>query len=569
MPFRPTPTLAAALAAVLALAAPPAARAQLAGPYLAAQQAGARNDHAAAADYALRALDADRGNPALYETALLALVGSGAVGRAIPVARAMREAGFASQLAALLLLSDRFAQGDFAGALTEIGALGRLLGPVVEGLGRAWAETGSGRMSEGLEAFDRLAAQPGMQAFALFHKALALAAAGDFEGAAEILSGEAAGPLRMTRRGVIAYAEVLSQLEQPGIALELLDRAFDGATDPELEALTAALREGLPLPVTIVRDARDGMAEVLYSLAMALRGEAPDNLTLAYARIAAHLRPDHSDALLLAAQTLAAQGQYGLAAEAFAAVPRDSLAVVAAEIGRAEAIFEQGGQEEAIALLRALAEAHPDRPGVHAALGDLLRRLERYDEASQAYDRAIALIGTPQPRHWALFYTRGITHEREKRWELAEADFLKALELNPDQPQVLNYLGYSWVEMRHNLEEALAMIERAVAARPEDGYIIDSLAWALYRLGRFEEALAPMERAVRLMPSDPILNDHLGDIYWALGRRREAMFQWRRALAFGPEEADRPRILRKLEVGLDRVLEEEGEPPLPARPDGG
>lgn len=113
------------------------------------------------------------------------------------------------------------------------------------------------------------------------------------------------------------------------------------------------------------------------------------------------------------------------------------------------------------------------------------------------------------------------------------------------------------------------MIERAVAARPEDGYIIDSLAWALYRLGRFEEALAPMERAVRLMPSDPILNDHLGDIYWALGRRREAMFQWRRALAFGPEEADRPRILRKLEVGLDRVLEEEGEPPLPPRPDGG
>jgi Flp pilus assembly protein TadD len=249
-------------------------------------------------------------------------------------------------------------------------------------------------------------------------------------------------------------------------------------------------------------------------------------------------------------------------------VPRSDPAFVAAEIGRAEALYRGGDPEAAIAAAAALSEAEGAPVPAHVALGDLLRRERRFDEAAAAYDRAIALIDDPQPRHWGVFYSRGIAHERSGRWPLAEADFLKALELSPDQPEVLNYLGYSWVEMRIHLDQALEMIERAVAGAPDDGYILDSLAWVLYRLGRYDEALPHMERAVALMPSDPVLNDHLGDVYWAVGRRLEAQFQWRRALYFEPEEDEIPRIRRKLEVGLDRVLEEEGEPPLAARADG-
>ena len=141
-------------------------------------------------------------------------------------------------------------------------------------------------------------------------------------------------------------------------------------------------------------------------------------------------------------------------------------------------------------------------------------------------------------------------------------DVRKALELNPDQPQVLNYLGYSLVEKQIKLDEALDMIERAVAARPDSGYIVDSLGWVLYRLGRYEEAVVHMERAAELMPVDPIVNDHLGDVLWAVGRYREAEFQWTRALSFDPEEKDAVRIRRKLEVGLDVVLAEEGAQPL-------
>ena len=195
-------------------------------------------------------------------------------------------------------------------------------------------------------------------------------------------------------------------------------------------------------------------------------------------------------------------------------------------------------------------------------LGDTLRRLERYDDASRAYDDAIALFVEDTPSQWLAYFARGITHEREDRWPQAEADFRKALVLNPGQPQVLNYLGYSFVEMGINFDEALAMIEEAVAAQPDSGYIVDSLGWVQFRLGRYTEAVVNLERATELLAVDPIINDHLGDAYWAVGRQIEAEFQWNRALSFDPTEEDAARIRRKLEVGLDTVLEEEGADPL-------
>mgnify|MGYP000565807262 FL=1 len=204
---------------------------------------------------------------------------------------------------------------------------------------------------------------------------------------------------------------------------------------------------------------------------------------------------------------------------------------------------------------------------MHTALGDLLRQQEEYGRAVRAYDTALELTPEDGPTRWFLLYARGISHERQKNWKQAEADFRAALELNPDQPQVLNYLGYSMVEKQVKLDEALNMIERAVAARPDSGYIVDSLGWVLFRLGRYDEAVSHMEKAVELMPVDPVVNDHLGDVYWAVGRSREAEFQWKRALSFvDPDdenaEADPDRIRRKLDVGLDQVLAEEGAAPL-------
>lgn len=553
------------IAALLAVAPVPApAQEGDAGAYLAARSAATASDYAAAARWFTRALIADPGNLQLLEGAIVGQVGAGQVDAAIPIAQRLTATGATSQSAAVVLLADQASRGSWDELLAAVDARGTAP-TLTDGLVAAWAELGAGRMSEAVGRFDRVAATQGMEAFGLYHKALAMASAGDFEGADEILSGKAGGVIGVMRRGVIAYVQVLSQLERNPDALALLDRSFGTEPDPAITQLRAALVAGDTLPFDIVRTPADGAAEVFFTVASALNGEGSDGSTLVFARIATFLRPDHTDAILLSAGLLENQRQYDLATTAYARITPDNPSFLEAEIGRAQALSRAGNTAAAIEALQQLARTRGDLMIVNLSLGDLYRRESRFEDASQAYDRAIAAITTPEARHWSLFFSRGISHEQMKRFDLADADFRTALDLNPDQPQVLNYLGYSMVERNLNLEEALDMIKRAVAAEPESGYIVDSLAWALFKLGRYDDAVMPMERASILEPVDPIVTDHLGDVYWAVGRKLEAEFQWRRALSFDPEEALADRIRRKLEVGLDAVLAEEGAPPLGER----
>lgn len=559
--------LALALGTALSLCMPAYAEDADPGAYLAARHADIHADYSNAATYYAKALMADPTNPALMEGAVIANIATGNFAVATAVSRRMAQAQTNSQVAYLALLVDQLNRRAWDEALADMDA-GRSVGALVDGLVRAWVELGRGQMSEALAGFDAVAEAPGLEAFGLYHKSLALALAGDFEGADDILSGRVAGTLGMGRRGVIAHVQVLSQLERNADAIALLTEQFGPSADPEIDALRARLVAGEVLPFDAARGAADGLAEVFFTFATAMNGEAADGFTLIYARIAASLRPDHTETVLLIASVLEAQGQYDLATEAYNQIPEGNPAFHAAAIGRAEALYSAGKVEAAIKSLEQLGKSHGDLLSVHLALGDMLRREERFEDAVKAYDRAIERIEGSDARNWRLYYSRAVCHERLKNWDLAEPDFRKALELNPDQPQVLNYLGYSFVEMNENLDEALDMIERAVAARPNDGYITDSLAWVYYRLGRYEDAVEPMERASLLEPVDPIVTDHLGDIYWAVGRKLEARFQWRRALSYEPEEKDAVRIRRKLEVGLDVVLSEEGAPPLGAKADG-
>jgi tetratricopeptide (TPR) repeat protein len=550
------------LAALVALA-PALAPAQdgNAGAYLAARVAASNAAYREAAAWYTRALLGDPMNAGLMDGAIVALTAAGNVDGAVTVARRMEAAGAPSQAASLVLMADEARRGDWA-TLRAKAAEGRSIGKLLDALALAWAELGEGRMSQATAAFDGLAATRGLEAFGLYHKALALASVGDFEGADGILAGRAGGTLRLTRRGVIAHAEILAQLDRPADAAALVGEVARDAGDPGLAALGDRLAAGEPIPWTSARNATEGMAEVFFTLALALNGEADPGYTLLYARIAAWLRPDHAEAVLLAASMLEEQQQFDLAVETYTAIPPDNASAFAAEIGRARALEAAGRGEAAVEVLRAVARGYPDLLSVHVALGDALRRMERWDEAAPVYETAVVLLGTPQPEHWSLFFSRAIVFERMKVWDRAEPDFRQALALNPDQPQVLNYLGYSFLEQNRNLDEALGMIERAVAQSPDSGYIVDSLAWGLFRLGRYAEAVEPMERASLLEPVDPVVTDHLGDIYWAVGRKMEARFQWRRALSFGPEEKEAARIRRKLEVGLDAVLAEEGLPSL-------
>lgn len=558
-------TLGAALAA-------PAFAQSVSGSYLAGRHAAVRSDYAVASRYYIDALARDSQNPALMESAALATLSYGKVARAIPIAQAIEQTGQNSQVAKLLVVADLAEQERYSDILARPNATSGI-GLYVDGLVKAWALLGSGDAEGAWAAFDIHALQPGIGGFVLYHKALALATAGEFEAANEIFENGSTGVAGTTRRGVLARAEILSQMGRNDAAVALIDESFSGATDPELELLLAQLSAGETLPLTVVRNVRDGLAEVHFTFAAILRSEqAGDYFVLLYARIAQYLRPQHVDGLLLTADLLEALGQYDLAIETLKEVPAETPAYHAAELGRANVMRRAGRPEQAIEVLEQLTRSNGDLPVVHSTLGDVLRSQEDFAGAIAAYDRALPLLPEDSPTRWVLYYSRGIAQERSGNWQASEADFRAALALSPEQPNVLNYLGYSMVEQQRNLDEALDMIERAVAGNPDSGYIVDSLGWVFYRLGRYEEAVVQMEKAVQLLAIDPVVNDHLGDVYWAVGRYREAEFQWRRALSFidlgdADTEADPVRIRRKLEVGLDVVLEEEGAPPLKAGDD--
>ncbi len=564
MKFRLSLSILALIASTLAA---PVQAQGLAGSYLAGRQAGASNDFQAAATYFAEAIRADPGNPGLLENAVRAYLGMGDLDNAVDVAQQMIDLGVESQMAWLAIVGGGFRADDFDGVLEDLDG-GERIGPLVDGLGRAWATVGLGRVTDALDIFDEMAATEGVDAFALYHKALALALVGDYESADEILSGAAAGDLGLTRRGIVTHAQVLSQLERGDEAIARIDAAFPGSADPQIAELRARLEAGETLAFDMVENARDGAAEVFFMVAGALSSDAAPNYTIMYSRIAEALRPDNIDALLLTATLLEQLELNELAVEAYGRIPRDDPAYLDAEIGRAEALYADDRTDAAIEVLSKVSREFPEIARAHIALGDALRRLERYAESGEAYDKAIATFDEDRADQWLIYFARGIAHERTDEWDAAEADFRKALELNPEQPQVLNYLGYSYVEMGENMEEALDLIERAVAAQPNSGYIVDSLGWVLFKMGDYERAVTNLERAAELMAVDPVVNDHLGDALWAVDRKLEARFQWRRALSFDPEEEDAERIRRKLEVGLDALREEEGEPPLKMSNDG-
>ena len=533
-----------------------------AGAYLAGRSAQLADDFSAAERYLSEALTRDGDNAQLMEALVGAQMTLMEFDRAATVADRLVETGSNSQIAALALLAEHARNEDWQGLIDALDE-GLSVGPLFDDLARGWSLVGLDRQEEALAAFDSVTEQQGVEAFGIYHKALALASLERFEEAAELL--EQNEDIRLTRRGLKAEAQILSQIGRAEDARALLQEETGANLDVTLADTFNTLADGDPVEFTVAPDAKAGMAEVAFDIANTVVGETAPSYTVLYSRVAELLRPDHIEATLLSALLFEQMEQYGLAISTYGNVPAEDPAFVTAELGRAEALRAEGQLEQGVDVMEALAEDYADQALVHITLGDALREDGRYEDARAAYDRAVSMFDSEQPGQWIVYFARGITAERLDDWDATKENFEMALELNPDQPQVLNYLGYSMLERGDDLETALGMIERAVAAAPQSGAIVDSLGWGLYRAGRYEEAVEHMERAVELMPVDPVVNDHLGDVLWAVGRELEARFQWQRALSFvddTTEDVDPERIRRKIEVGLDQVLEEDGEPPL-------
>ncbi len=343
---------------------------------------------------------------------------------------------------------------------------------------------------------------------------------------------------KSTQRGVAEFQQK-NGLPADGVAA--------GATLEKLRGGTQLV--GRPLP-RIAESATAGAAEALYGLGASLGRRGGEDLGLVYLQLSLYLAPSHPMALLSLADLYEALKKPELAIKIYERIPANSPLHRNAAIQMATDLDALDRGDEAEKQLDALIKQSPDDLEAITALGNVLRGHKKFAECADVYTKGVETLKQPEKSNWMLFYFRGICLERSKQWPKAEADLKKALELFPEQPHVLNYLGYSWIDQGINLDDGMAMIKRAVQQRPDDGYIVDSLGWAYYRLGNYEEATKELERAIDLKPEDPTINDHLGDAYWRIGRTLEARFQWAHARDLKPDPEDLPKIETKIKDGL-------------------
>ena len=315
-------------------------------------------------------------------------------------------------------------------------------------------------------------------------------------------------------------------------------------SNPDLSIAEPALQQ--TVTTAQVRNAADGVAEAYLALAANLQRQDSAEFSLLLLRLAVDVRPGFTPARLLSAQIQAEAGRPASALAALAPVPLSDPLIALVQLRQAQYADRAGDAGQAEQMLEQLADRYQQRPEPLALLAKLQRNENHFAEAAETYGRAIARVRQPGIADWTLFYEQGVSYDRAHDWPHAEADFLRALQLSPDQPYVLNYLGYAWAEQGRNLAQARQMIERAVEQQPNDGSIVDSLGWVLLQQGDRAGAIRYLERAVELQPEDSTVNGHLGDAYMAAGRRREAEIQWRRALILNPDPQDQVALNAKL-----------------------
>ncbi len=523
-----------------------------AGSYLAGREALADLRTEDAARYFNDAAIADWDNPILVERSFIAYAANGQIPDSARVARHLLELSAPNDLATLVIGAEALKDRRYAAAARDLADVG---GDTYAGIAasvlRAWALTGDGKLDEANKLLDTVG-QGGLEDFLVFHRALMAEVAGRSADALA-LGKRAYEADPYVARIVEAYTRMLGNAGRFDEAEKVFaDYGRQGLSHPLIEAVKAKV-DLKQRPGPFATDVQAGAAELFHSIGVALAREGSGDIAAVFLQLGMYLDPAADVIDLVYAQMLDAAGQHEVANTVYSKLPANSPLKPMAVVRVAENLDALGQHDEALRQLGNIVTTNPDDLEALSVLGDLQRGAKKYAEAADTYTKALAVSGGEKPSDWRFYYVRGISYERSKEWPKAEADFQKALKLNPDQPQVLNYLGYSWVDQGTNLLPALAMIEKAVAAAPNDGYIIDSLGWAYYRLGRYDEAVEKLEQAVQLRSTDPEINDHLGDAYWQAGRKLEARFQWNIAASVDKEGAVKERVALKLKNGLDAV----------------
>ena len=521
-----------------------------AGSYLAARHAGTERDAGAAAAYYLNVLKADPKNPDLLGRTFLSILSDGDIDDAGKLADRVLQADKTDRISRLVVGIRALKQKDYGAARQNFAQSVR--GPVTDltaTLLSAWAQYGSGDTRGAIDTLDKLSGPDWYGIFKDQHAGLILDLANNKKDALKRFDrAYKVDPTAV--RTVEAYGRFLSRNGSKDDALKIYQEFDKVLPDhPLITEEMKAVSNGDKLP-PLVESPQAGAAEALYGLGASIGRRGGEDLALIYLQLALYLQPNHSMALLSLADLYESLKKPELAIKIYERVPPTSPLSRNAQIQLAGDLDSLDRTDEAKKRLDDLIAKRPKDTEAILTLGNIERARKDFAGCADTYSKAIDTVPNPDKSNWVMFYFRGICYERSHQWPSAEADMKKALELYPDQPLVLNYLGYSWVDQGMHLDEGMDMIRRAVEQRPDDGYIVDSLGWAYFRTGNYDEAVKNLERAVELKPDDPTINDHLGDAYWRVGRTLEAHYQWQQSKDLGAEPEDLPKLEAKLKNGL-------------------
>lgn len=552
------------------------------GAFLAGRTADVDHDYLTAISLYRKALDFDPANLEIRERLMISLLLNGDFEDGLKEADALKEDAAVERITKIVRGLDALRDKKFDTAKKVLAYDGpNDLDRLTHQLLSAWADIGAGKGKRAMANVANLKGPVWYKVFTSYQLGAMALVTGDLGTARQhlntaVTNNEAVATAPDTfMRAVMALARLEAAAGNKQKALDAI-AVGDGmvANYAPLKALRQSIEKG-EKPQQQVTNAAEGAASVLFSIGGALNRQGAEDMVSLYLQISHALDPKSADTLILLGGIAEKLEQPERAIKFYSSVPVDSPMRRISELQLGVTLSETGKAEEAKQHLKALIDSDPSDIRSYIAYGSVLSEAKDYKAMAETYDKAVEVIGpVPKPGDWSVFFQRGIAFERLKQWDKAEPNFRKALELNPEQPQVLNYLGYSLVDMSKNLEEGLDMIRRAVDARPDDGYIVDSLGWAYYRMGKFDDAVTELERAVQLRAGDATINDHLGDAYWRVGRKLEAVYQWNRALVSEGEDINREHIKEKIERGLppldptattaDRSPAEPAAPPPPA-----
>lgn len=519
------------------------------GLFLAGQSAIDQGQGGDAADYFAKAENAAGGSDAplvqthVFTAALLA----GDVKQAAQIAPVAEQDPSIRHLAALTIAVEDMASGRGAKARAQLATIGppynaaaALLVPL------AAAEAGD---NEAAIALPVIEGDPVAGFSASIDQGLIFERLGRFDEAETALRAL----VQRGDPGAVASADLGAFLERRGRwadAVAIYDQALTrlpGDATLLADRVRAASHHGAPAMPSL----KETASEALTASASVLVIRREEEGALAYLRLALRLDPDRDSAWLLVGDILSDVGDKADARAAFQAPKPGSLAFVSARDKLAWSYQGDAQKDQALQIARSTLDAEPGSKEAATNLADILRADERYDESVGVLDRLIATEGGAPD--WRLLYMRAVDYQQSDHWGEAERDLTLALKESPDEPELLNFLGYTWIDRGEKLHEALAMVQKAVNTNPKSGAMIDSLGWGYYRLGDYQTAVDKLEQAVSIEAGDPDVNNHLGDAYWRVGRRIEARYQWSRVLTLEPDAKLKTEVEAKLKSGLGPI----------------